>query len=120
MNRTRMLAAAALAAFTTGVIGTGAASAAGGKLVAEVADPVKITLSQGGKKVTALKAGAYTITVKDLSSAHNFHLTGPGLNKTTSVTAKGTVTWKVTLKKGKYTYVCDPHKSFMKGSFTVT
>jgi plastocyanin len=32
----------------------------------------------------------------------------------------GTKTWTVTLKAGKYTYVCDPHASFMKGSFTVT
>jgi plastocyanin len=120
MNRMRMLAAAALAAFATGVFGTGAAAAAGGKLVAVVADPTKITLTQGGKKVTKLKAGTYTITVKDLASDHNFRLTGPGIDKATSVKGKGTFTWKVTLKKGKYTYVCDPHKSFMKGSFTVT
>jgi plastocyanin len=58
--------------------------------------------------------------VQDKASDHNFHLTGPGLNKTTSVSGKGTTTWKVTLKKGKYTYICDPHKSFMKGSFTVS
>jgi plastocyanin len=120
MNRTRMLAVAALAAFATSVVGAGAATAAGGKLVAEVADPVKISLTQGGKKVTKVKAGAYTITVKDLASDHNFRLTGPGINKATSVSGKGTFTWKVTFKKGKYTYVCDPHKSFMKGSFTVT
>jgi plastocyanin len=41
------------------------------------------------------------------------------VNKTTSVAGKGTKTWTVTLKKGTYKYVCDPHKSFMKGSFTV-
>jgi plastocyanin len=35
------------------------------------------------------------------------------------VSGKGTTTWKVTLKKGTYKYVCDPHASFMKGSFTV-
>jgi plastocyanin len=120
MNRKRMLAAASLAAFVTSAIGAGSAAAAGGKLVAVVADPVKISLTQGGAKVANLKAGAYTITVKDLASDHNFHLSGPGLNKSTSVGAKGTFTWKVTLKKGKYTYVCDPHKSFMKGSFTVS
>lgn len=120
MNRTRILAATVLAAFAAGALGAGTAGAASGKLVAVVADPVKISLTQGGKKVTTLKAGAYTITVKDLASDHNFRLTGPGLNKATSVKAKGTFTWKVTLKKGKYTYVCDPHKSFMKGSFTVS
>jgi plastocyanin len=79
-----------------------------------------ITLKQGAKKVTTLKAGTYTIVVKDLSNIHNFHLTGPGVNKMTSVGATGTKTWKVTLKKGTYKYVCDPHKTIMKGSFTVS
>jgi plastocyanin len=122
MNRTRMIAAAALAALATVVVASSAvaAPAAGGKLVASVSDPLNISLTSGGKKVTTLKAGAYTITVKDTAADHNFHLTGPGLNKSTSVSAKGTTTWKVTLKKGTYKYVCDPHKSFMKGSFTVT
>jgi plastocyanin len=55
-----------------------------------------------------------------MAADHNFHLKGPGLNKTTSVAGKGTFTWTVTLKKGTYTYVCDPHASFMKGSFKVT
>ena len=70
--------------------------------------------------MTHLKAGAYTIVVQDKASDHDFHLTGPGVNKTTDVGDKGTFTWKVTLKKGTYTYVCDPHASFMKGSFTVS
>jgi plastocyanin len=78
-----------------------------------------ITLTKAGKKVTTLPAGTYVIKVADKSSAHNFHLTGPGVNKSTSVGAQGTFTWKVTLKKGTYKYVCDPHASFMKGSFTV-
>jgi plastocyanin len=121
MNRTRMLAAAGVAALATGVVASGAgAAASGGTLVASVSDPLNISLKQAGKKVTTLKAGAYTITVKDTAADHNFHLTGPGLNKSTSVSAKGTTTWKVTLKKGTYKYVCDPHASFMKGSFKVT
>jgi plastocyanin len=91
------------------------------KLAAAVSDPVNISLKSAGKKVTSLKAGKYTIVVKDAASDHNFHLTGPGLNKTTSVGGKGTFTWTVTLKKGKtYKYVCDPHSSFMKGTFKVT
>jgi plastocyanin len=31
-----------------------------------------------------------------------------------------TVVWHVTLRKGTYKYVCDPHATFMKGSFTVS
>ena len=79
-----------------------------------------ITLTQGGKKVTKLKAGTYIFKIADKSEAHNFHLTGPGVNKTTSVEAQGSTTWKLKLKKGTYKYVCDPHASFMKGSFKVS
>ena len=79
-----------------------------------------ITLKKGKTKVTSLKAGKYKSVVKDLSNIHNFHLTGPGVNKKTGVGPKGTFTWTVTLKKGTYKYICDPHASIMKGSFKVT
>ena len=79
-----------------------------------------ITLTKGGKKVSKLKAGTYKILVEDKAADHNFHLKGPGVNKSTSVSGKSMTTWTVTLKKGSYTFVCDPHSSFMKGSFTVT
>ena len=120
MNRTRMLAAACVAALTAGLIGTTGAGAATPKLVASVSDPLNISLTQAGKKVTKLKAGTYTIVVQDKAADHDFHLTGPGVNKTTSVSGKGTTTWTVKLKKGTYKYVCDPHASFMKGTFEVT
>jgi len=79
-----------------------------------------ITLTRGGKKVTKLKAGRYIFKISDRSGIHNFHLTGPGVNKKTTVGGKGTYTWKLKLKKGTYKFVCDPHKAFMKGSFKVT
>lgn len=79
-----------------------------------------ITLKQDGKNVSKLKAGTYVFKIADKSSAHNFHLTGPGVNKKTTVGGKGATTWTLTLKKGKYKYVCDPHASFMKGAFTVS
>lgn len=96
------------------------ALAAGGTLLGTVGPGFTITLKSGLHSVTKLKAGTYTITVKDQSNIHNFHLTGPGVNKATSVSGKGTTTWKVTLKKGTYRYVCDPHASIMKGSFAVS
>ena len=64
------------------------------------------------------KAGKVKIVVNDRSSIHNFHLTGPGVNVKTAVSAVGTKTFTVTLKKGTYKFICDPHP-FMKGSFTV-
>ncbi len=79
----------------------------------------KITLKQGAKPVKLLKAGKVTIVVHDTAATHNFHLTGPGVNKKTSVGGKGTSTWHLTLKKGTYKFVCDPHRTIMKGSFTV-
>src|SRR3979411_3359 len=111
MNRTRMLAATGVAALLTGVLGAAGAGAATPKLVGSVSDPLNISLTQNGKKVTTLKAGTYTIVVQDKASDHNFRLTGPGVNKSTSVSGKLTTTWKVILKKGTYTYVCDPHKA---------
>lgn len=112
-------AVAFCAAVLSAALVAGGASAATPTLKGSVTNSFKITLTKGGKKVTSLKAGKYKIVVSDPTSAHNFHLTGPGVNKMTSVAGTGTKTWIVTLKKGTYTYVCDPHKSFMKGSFTV-
>jgi plastocyanin len=91
------------------------------KLTATVGPGYTISLTSGGRKVARLKAGRYRITVRDRSPMHNFHLTGPGINKKTAVAFRGTVTWTVTFKKGKtYRYVCDPHKAAMKGSVRVT
>jgi plastocyanin len=79
-----------------------------------------ITLKQGSKAVKTLKAGKYTFKISDKSNIHNFHLSGPGVNKKTSVSGTGSSTWSVTLKKGTYKFVCDPHATIMKGSFKVS
>ena len=79
-----------------------------------------ITLKKGTTKVTKLKAGTYIFKISDKSSIHNFHLFGPGVNKLTSVGGTGSTTWTLKLKAGKYTYQCDPHKAFMKGTFVVS
>jgi len=79
-----------------------------------------ISLTAGGKKVSKLKAGTYTLKISDKSNIHDFHLTGPGVNKTTSVGGTGSQTWTLKLKKGTYHFQCDPHASFMNGSFTVS
>jgi plastocyanin len=70
-------------------------------------------------KTKPTKAGKYTLVVSDKSNIHNFHLSGPGVNVKTSVGFVGTKSFTITLKKGKYKYVCDPHATVMKGSFTI-
>ena len=66
-----------------------------------------------------LTAGSYTLVVNDQSSAHNFHLTGPGGDVLTDVGAEGEESFEIELQAGEYTFVCDPHASQMNGSFTV-
>ncbi len=88
-------------------------------------------------KTKPKKAGTITLVVSDKAGIHNFHLLAPGGKQVagvikqkgkkdkavksiaTSVGATGTTTFGLTLKAGTYTFVCDPHDSSMKGSFTV-
>ena len=108
------LALAALGAALA--VATGAsATAQAGKLTATDGPGFTITMS-----AKSVKHGVYVITVRDRSNIHDFHLTGPGVNKKTSVGAVGTFKWTVTLKKGTYKFVCDPHATIMKGVLKVT
>jgi len=73
-----------------------------------------------GALVTTLPAGTYKVMVKDPSAIHNFHLTGTGVEQKTEVAAMVDAEWTVTFVAGTYTYICDPHPSNMKKTFTVT
>ena len=88
-------------------------------LKGEVGPGFSIEVEKGNKDLKTIKAGTYSIKIQDKSSIHNFHLKGPGVNKSTSVGFVGERIWTVTLKPGKYTYWCDPHSSMMHGSFRV-
>ncbi len=78
-----------------------------------------ISLKKAGKKVKSLKAGTYMFKIADKSDIHDFALKGPLKKSLTSVSFTGNKTVKIKLKKGKYTYYCQPHASTMHGSFTV-
>jgi plastocyanin len=116
MTRIRLTLAASSAMLA---LVAAAPATAATKLVATVGPSFTITLKKAGKKVTTLPVGAYTITVQDKSNFHNFSLSGPGIKKSTTVAFVGTKTWNVTLRKGRFAYVCMPHASSMRGSFTV-
>ena len=115
----RIILSAAAAALTLALVG--AASASTPTLKGAVGPSFNISLkTSAGKSVTKLKAGTYTIIVSDKSPLHNFHLSGPGVSKTTTVAGTGTKTWTVKLKAGRYKFICDPHVAIMHGSFTVS
>jgi len=102
--------------------GGGGGGAASGKLEGETGPGFEIEVKQNGEDADSVKAGTYTLKVEDKSDQHNFHLIGPGVDKeVTEVGFVGDKTVTVTLKKGTYTYQCDPHASSgMKGTFEVT
>ena len=89
-------------------------------LVATVGPGATIRLTRNGRRVSQVRRGRYRIVVRDRSAMHNFHLTGRGVNKKTAVGFRGTRTWLVTLRPGRYRFVCDPHARRMRGSFRVT
>jgi plastocyanin len=121
----RLLLPGALLALAIGLPGAGAGRQVGPVLNAEVGsagapEAFRIVLLDPatGTRVTHVDPGAYTINVRDFSTTHNFHLSGPGVNRTTEVETTGTQAWSVTFGNGTYRYVCDAHPTQMRGTFT--
>jgi hypothetical protein len=116
--RLRGPALVALAASLTAA--PGALSAAAPSLFGVVGPGFTITLRDAsGANVSRLDPGTYELEVRDLSEEHNFRLTGPGVNRATSIGDTGTETWTVTLQDGTYTVLCDPHFTSMRRELTV-
>jgi plastocyanin len=110
------LAIALLAA----LVFAGSAPAATKSLSGTVGPGFTISLKYKGKKLSKLRPGRYRITVRDRSDFHNFHLSGPGVNRRiTTVDFQGTKSRTLRLRKGTYRYRCDPHSDSMHGSFKV-
>src|SRR5438270_11811897 len=84
-------------------------------------DAFSISLSdESGNAIKNLAAGTYSVTIKDESTIHDFHLSGAGVDKTTGIGSTGATTFSVTFSPGHYTFLCDPHASSMHGAFIVT
>jgi plastocyanin len=117
----RALVAVTLAAVSVGLLGARAdAGAQATRLIGTVNSAMQIGLTdENGAPVTTIPPGDYEIEVRDTATFHNFHLTGPGVDKATSVTGTETVTWSLTLADGAYHFQCDPHYYAMYGDFTV-
>ena len=73
-----------------------------------------------GRKVTVLRPGAYTLTVRDRSKDHNARVRGATATRATGVGFVGTRTWRVVLRKGTLVIQCDPHRATMRQTVRVT
>jgi plastocyanin len=139
MKTTRFTLVAALAALALAAVGCGGGdegagdttttdttttetTPTGSTISGSVGPGFDISMSTAdGQPLDSVEAGSYALEVEDLSSAHNFHLTGPGgVDVSTDVAAEGTETFQVDLQAGTYSFVCNPHASTMNGSFEVS
>jgi hypothetical protein len=91
------------------------------KLLATVGPKNTISLkSASGATLKTVKAGVYSISVRDRSKLHNFHLVGKGVNRKSGLAGMGTLIWKVTLSAGPLRFFSDKSPKTVKGSVKVT
>jgi hypothetical protein len=90
------------------------------KLLATVGPRNTITLRSGtGAVLKTLKPVTYSITVRDRSTRHNFHLVGKGVNRKSTLAGRGTLTWRVKLSAGVLRFYSDRSPTTVKGSVAV-
>jgi hypothetical protein len=79
------------------------------KLLATVsATGREVTLTDsGGRAVTRLHSGWYSIFVTVNATGADFHLTGPGVDSATKAKIPGVALWGIHLLKGTYHYSND-------------
>ena len=73
-----------------------------------------------GRRVTRLRPGAYTVSVRDRSPAHNARIRGATAARATGVGFVGTRTWRIVLRRGTLVVQCDPHRTRMVQRVTVS
>jgi hypothetical protein len=91
------------------------------KLLATVGPKNTISLrsASGAALRRGVKAGTYSIVVRDRSKLHNFHLVGKGVNRKSALAGTGTTTWKLKLSKGALRFYSDKAPTTVKGSVKV-
>jgi plastocyanin len=115
----RLLVVGLLGALAVSLPAAAASLAPSATLQAAVDAGFDISLKNAdGTPVTHLDPGSYLINVDDSTNAHNFHLTGPGVNMSTTVGEVVTTQWTVELTNGTYAFQCDAHPGTMRGTFT--
>jgi hypothetical protein len=85
------------------------------KLAGSIGPGARVAL----KPSTGLSAGKAKVTVTDRTATDGFRLTGPGIARSTGVKFKGSVTWTLTLRPGKYTFG-SARSVKLRHSFTVS
>ena len=123
----KRIAALLVVAATTAVLAVTAAT--GGTSQSRLVGTVgkngsfRITLVDSrGRLVKSIKAGTYTVVVRDASRIHNFEIerehNGPDWD-ITNVGFVGTKTIRLKLTPGEYKAYCEPHESSMFQKFVV-
>ncbi len=120
MTRTR-LASITIAALIALILAASASPKSLPQLFGSIGGTSTIGLKDRlGKSVKTLRAGRYVFTIRDRSSACNFHLKGPGVNNMTSVAKQSNASWLVAMGPGTYTFFCDTHRKDTIRSFHVS
>jgi ABC-type nitrate/sulfonate/bicarbonate transport system substrate-binding protein len=70
------------------------------------ANKITVNVAANGRVNVRGTAGIFNgpaqIVVRDTSATQNVHLTGPGVNRSTGVAFRGSVTWRLNLRPGTY------------------
>jgi hypothetical protein len=93
----------------TAEIPTAEAPAPTNKLLATVSSTGgQVTLTDsGGRTVTRLRSGWYSIFVTVNATGADFHLTGPSVDSATKAKIPGVAIWGIHFPKGTYRYMND-------------
>jgi hypothetical protein len=95
----------AVAVILAALCGAAVARAADSTLLYAVVGKRSVAFTDSaGARVAHLTPGAYTIKVRDGSSASGFWLRGPGVNRRTGRPYVGRSTWTLKLRPGTYVY----------------